>query len=789
MERLLALWMGGLLALAPCALAQTPASDPLPLDVALSLRGHNGRSPVNLSPDGEWVAHTVESADTVPRGASSAYSATGFPFAEGNARMEATLSRVDGDEVIRLGGPDSSSWAPVFSPDGERVGFYSDAGGEAGLWIWTRETREARRIEGVVVRPFFGFEGVRWAPDSRRLLVKLLPEDLTLEEANALLPAPQAEPPAPELDPNEASVVVRRSTAFESERSSGSDDRDAPPASDPLAERIAGFTADLAVVDTTTGRVERIVEREAVRMYAFSPNGTSIAYTVLSSYAPNTQQPLYELRRHDLSTESDHSLAEDLRLSYGIEWSWSPDGRFIAYTDSGQLGDGSFAVVDVRDGPARTLENEAPPFAAGEGEVPPIWSGDAQRLYGVAEGALWAVDVASGAAREAAAIDDWRIRVLLTPSWNSATAFSRDGGETLWVTAREEESGRFGLFSVRVASGETRAVYEEEASWSHLFSLAANEITGDAVYVSRSQQQVGELWVVDTATGEPRQVSRINHALDRYALGEARILEWRSANGEPLRGALLLPPGYERDTGLPLVVWVYAGANGSDAIHRFGLWGAMPTFNMHLLATRGFAVLFPDVPVRTGRLTDDLVASVLPAVNAAIEQGYADRERLALMGQSFGSFNVLALLTRTDRFDAAVITAAVLHPDLFADYLSGSSTGYWEQGQGNMGGTIWEQPERYRDNSPLFDFPEITTPLLIGQGDQDGDLVPVDAIFNALERLDKKVEYRLYRGESHVISRRANVLDFWNRRLEFLAEHLDLEVEENGRVTVPQDSP
>ena len=52
-------------------------------------RGHNGRSSVALSPDGQWVAHTVETEDTVPR-ATHQYSATGFPFAEGDSRMEAT---------------------------------------------------------------------------------------------------------------------------------------------------------------------------------------------------------------------------------------------------------------------------------------------------------------------------------------------------------------------------------------------------------------------------------------------------------------------------------------------------------------------------------------------------------------------------------------------------------------------------------------------------------------------------------------------------------------------------
>ena len=139
-----------------------------------------------------------------------------------------------------------------------------------------------------------------------------------------------------------------------------------------------------------------------------------------------------------------------------------------------------------------------------------------------------------------------------------------------------------------------------------------------------------------------------------------------------------------------------------------------------------------------------------------------------------------ALPILTDRFKAAIITAAVLHPDLFADYLR--ATGYYEHGQGNMGGTIWEQRDRYFANSPLFLFDNIQTPLLIGQGERDGDLAPSEAIFTALERLGKPVEYRLYQGEGHVLTQTPNVIDFWHRRLEFLAEHLDLVYDAKGAV-------
>lgn len=787
--------------LAPSDLpAQAPADraaaePPLPLEVAVSLRGHNGRSPVNVSPDGRWLAHTVETADTVPQGDSRAFAATGFPFAEGSSRMEATLTATDGGETVRLGSPDASSWAAVWSPDGSRVAFYSDESGEAGLWIWNRRSGDRRRVGDFVVRPFFGFEAVRWLDDGRHVVVKLLPEGRTLAEQNALIPSPTKNPPAPEIEPGEPSVEVRRSTAAREEEGAEPREKEHAPGRGAIREFIRGFVADLAVVDVDTGEARRIVHGRSVRMYALSPDDRTVAYTVLTGVVPDTQQPLFELHRFDLETGTDALLIEDAHLGYGIEWSWSPDGRRIAYTRSGVGADGRFMIVDVADAKVRALEYEAPSFAPDEGEAPPIWSADGNVLYGVGDGALWSVDPQTATAREIARVEGWNLRGPVTASFASAVAWSNpsdqptEPGGRLWLFARNTEGDRSGIFSVDPVAGEARLEIQEDRSYSGLFSQAVDPAAGRIFFAARSQQQPTELWTFEVDSGRTRQVTGINAELERYALGEARTIRWTSHRNEPLAGALLLPPDYRSGTRLPLVVFVYGGDYGSRFVGRFGLWGGMATFNMHVLASRGYAVLFPDAPLRPGKITEDLVSSVLSGVDAAIDQGYADPDRLAIMGQSFGALNTLALLTKTHRFKAAVITAAVQHPDLFADYLRGTSTGYWEEGQGGMEGSIWEQHERYLENSPVFDFPEIDTPLLIGQGDQDGDLVPAEAIFAALERLGKGVELRIYRGESHVISRDANVIDFWRRRLEFLSRSLNLEVDASGAVSVPDRAP
>ena len=141
----------------------------------------------NRSPDGEWMAHTWSRPEQLLRD-SPYYSSSGAPFAEGGSRMQAGLTNAKTGQVILLGGSKGSSWAPVFSPDGQRVAFYADDDGEAGVWIWERSSGKATRFPGVIARPFFGFEYVRWSADGRRLLTKVLPEGLTIAQANDLTP-------------------------------------------------------------------------------------------------------------------------------------------------------------------------------------------------------------------------------------------------------------------------------------------------------------------------------------------------------------------------------------------------------------------------------------------------------------------------------------------------------------------------------------------------------------------------------------------------------------------------
>jgi dipeptidyl aminopeptidase/acylaminoacyl peptidase len=168
-------------------------------------------------------------------------------------------------------------------------------------------------------------------------------------------------------------------------------------------------------------------------------------------------------------------------------------------------------------------------------------------------------------------------------------------------------------------------------------------------------------------------------------------------------------------------------------------------------------------------------------VRKVIDLGIADPARIGVMGQSYGGYSVLCLITQTNIFHAAVARAA--EGDLIGQYshmrgASGDAVGIdWaENGQGRMGGTPWQFKQRYVENSPVFYLDRVETPLLLIHGNQD-PTVPsylADEIFIGLRRLGKDVTYAKYMREDHWEGDWAyeDMRDALERILDYFDRHL-----------------
>jgi len=184
-----------------------------------------------------------------------------------------------------------------------------------------------------------------------------------------------------------------------------------------------------------------------------------------------------------------------------------------------------------------------------------------------------------------------------------------------------------------------------------------------------------------------------------------------------------------------------------------------------------------------GSPMSDIPANFMPGVNAVIDEGIADPARMGIIGHSYGGYGVLATLVQSQRFKAAVVENAWtsligpyshLHPDgsaPYADQWLGSSA---KPGQAHMRGSLWEYRSNYIENSPLFYFDRIETPILALYGEIDTS-VPAhegDQLFTALRSLGKEVQYARYFGEGHVVSGWRNSIDYENRIVDWFDRYL-----------------
>jgi dipeptidyl aminopeptidase/acylaminoacyl peptidase len=151
---------------------------------------------------------------------------------------------------------------------------------------------------------------------------------------------------------------------------------------------------------------------------------------------------------------------------------------------------------------------------------------------------------------------------------------------------------------------------------------------------------------------------------------------------------------------------------------------------------------------------------------------------VGVQGHSWGGWEVAYLVTRTSLFSAAIAGAPVANmTSAYGGVRWGSGMSrmfQYEQEQSRIGATLWQAPERYIDNSPVFAADKIRTPLLVLHNDED-NAVPWEQgieLFSALRRLQKPVWMVNYNGELHGIAHAANRRDWAIRMQQFFDHYL-----------------
>lgn len=257
----------------------------------------------------------------------------------------------------------------------------------------------------------------------------------------------------------------------------------------------------------------------------------------------------------------------------------------------------------------------------------------------------------------------------------------------------------------------------------------------------------------------------------------AELVRWKMFDGRMSEGILYKPENFDPKKKYPVIFYFYE--RNSDLLYSYKAPApSASVINVPYFVSNGYMVFDPNIYYKTGEPGQSAYNSVVSAAKFLSRLPFIDSANMAIQGQSWGGYQVAYLVTRTNMFKAAGAGAPVANmTSAYGGIRWGSGLNrqfQYEKTQSRIGATLWERPDLYIKNSPLFFADKVNTPLLLMHNDADGSVPWYQGIeyFTALRRLGKKVWMLEYNGEDHNLVERKNRKDLSVRLAQFFGYYL-----------------
>jgi dipeptidyl aminopeptidase/acylaminoacyl peptidase len=446
--------------------------------------------------------------------------------------------------------------------------------------------------------------------------------------------------------------------------------------------------------------------------YAISPDGAEVVYAAISDDVPaiSTNSDLYvvpisggEPAKITLNPGADNSPA------------YSPDGKYLAW---------------------RT-------------QLRPGYESDRWRLVTLERATGKLTSLTEG-----------------TDRWVTGFTWSPDSARLFFTL---EDRGRQGVQMVPVTGGGARTIVSGSSTIDDI------DLTPDGktlVYLGQSGSRPNEIYSAQSG-GAERQLTHFNDALlSEYQLPKLEEFSVEAPDQARVSSFLLKPPGFRADRRYPVLFLIHGGPQSA--------WGESWTYrwNAQVFAGAGFVVVMPNPRGSTGygqKFIDDINADwggrpyndIMAVVDNVASQPWADPDKMAAAGGSYGGYMVNWILGHTQRFKALVSHAGVY--DLASEFGETEELWFplWE-----FGGAPWENPEVYTMFSPSSYVKEFRTPTLVIHGERDFR-VPFGQglqLYTALQMRKVPSKLLLYPDEGHWIGKPQNSVLWYKTFIEWVTE-------------------
>ena len=457
------------------------------------------------------------------------------------------------------------------------------------------------------------------------------------------------------------------------------------------------------------------------------------------------------------------------------EFDWSPDSQKITFAYSPMIGcdylhlDSSLATIDITTGNIAPLEKhafyEAMPRYSPNGKWIAYVSGNSAQRYAIDRQVV--ICSAEGEQHR-----------LLSPTFNEGAFISgpnllgwtKDGSSVLFFEPKET---KFHLMLLPVDGSPAKAIETDELFFKEPTLSYDKTMLG---FVAQTPATPPEAFIAKVENFTPVQISSVNQSFLSYPKIETDVISWFSKDGMNIQGLLTYPVNYDKTKQYPLLLIIHGGPMGFFDETFLGTPNPYPLASF---AEAGFMVLRPNPRGSCGYGKDFRSANykdwggadfvdIMSGVDALIDKGIVDAEKLGVMGWSYGGYMTAWTITQTSRFKAASMGAGLSNlvsmngtTDLYrflTDYL----------------GDFVDNRALYESRSPINYMLNVTTPCLIQHGTDD-KRVPVSQayeFYHALNRLGKEALLILYPGMEHRLSDPKMQLDAMKRNLAWFQQHL-----------------
>lgn len=284
------------------------------------------------------------------------------------------------------------------------------------------------------------------------------------------------------------------------------------------------------------------------------------------------------------------------------------------------------------------------------------------------------------------------------------------------------------------------------------------------------------LHVTDSSFKSLKQVTEANPQKAGLLWGRSEMIWFKNADGVKLQATVFKPENFDPNKKYPLMVYIYERL--SQNLHNFTRPAPGTSINISYYVSNGYVVLTPDIVYTVGSPGQSALKCVLPAIQEVVDRGFINENAIGIQGHSWGGYQIAYMLTQTKRFRAAEAGAPVGNMTSAYNGIrwgSGLPRQFqYEKTQSRIGGTLWQSPLKFIENSPVFMADRMSTPLLILHDDED-DAVPWYQgieLFLSMRRNGKETYLFNYNGEKHGLRRRINQKDFTVRMQQFFDHFL-----------------